>query len=71
MTETATQNALIKAALNRGDALTPHVALRRFGCFRLAARIKELREDGLTISTQMVDVGKTKVAEYRLVRGQA
>ena len=71
MTQTTTQNALIKAALKRGDALTPQDALRRFGCFRLAARIWDLKEAGLVINKTMIDQGDVKVAEYRLVRGQA
>ena len=33
----ASQTARIKAALLRGEKLTPMDALRRFGCFRLGA----------------------------------
>ena len=39
----ASQSAQIKAALLAGETLTPLDALRRFGCFRLGARIWELR----------------------------
>ena len=47
---TASQTARIKAALLRGEKLTPMDALRRFGCFRLGARIWELRnEQGMDI----------------------
>lgn len=35
----ASQSVQIKAALLRGETLTPLDALRRFGCFRLGARI--------------------------------
>ena len=40
----------IKAALLKGEKLTPMDALRRFGCFRLGVRIWELRnEQGMDI----------------------
>ena len=38
------QNAGILAALKDGARITPMGALRRFGCFRLSARIADLRE---------------------------
>ena len=41
-----TQNDLILASLKRGTRLTPIDALRDFGCFRLAARICDLRAEG-------------------------
>jgi hypothetical protein len=42
-------------------------ALNRYGCFRLAARIKDLREQGHDIETRDLELpsGKT-VAEYYL-----
>lgn len=42
-------------------------ALNRYGCFRLAARIKDLREQGYEIETRDLDLpsGKT-VAQYHL-----
>lgn len=62
-----TQLAMIAAALKRGESLTPQDALSRFGCFRLAARIYDLRTEGMTIHTEMVDVGDSQVARYTLV----
>lgn len=44
-----TQNARILKALKAGKKLTPLAALRDFGCFRLAARIAELRGEGHAI----------------------
>jgi len=41
-----TQNDMILAHLKSGRDLTPLDALRDYGCFRLAARIGELREAG-------------------------
>lgn len=40
-----TQNAQIRAALLNGKRITPLSALNDFGCFRLSARIFDLRND--------------------------
>lgn len=64
----ASQTARIKAALLRGETLTPMDALRRFGCFRLGARIWELRHKcGMDIRAvrHTTESGKT-VAAYSL-----
>ena len=48
--------------------ISPLEALQEYGCFRLAARIAELREDGLNIETvQTKQNGKT-FATYQLVQ---
>ena len=52
-----TQNQQIKAYLTKGKSLTPIDALNKFGCFRLAARISDLRNDGLKIATKNVTIG--------------
>ena len=63
---TTSQNAMIRAALEAGDRLTPLDALKRFGCFRLGARIYDLRREGMASEKRMVEVGDGKhVAEYR------
>ena len=64
----ASQTARIKAALLRGEKLTPMDALRRFGCFRLGARIWELRnEQGMDIRTGQFRTESGKiVAAYSL-----
>lgn len=56
----------VRAYLLRGKALTPIQALAKFGCFRLAAIIFNLRAEGFTIETEMVHVGKKKWASYTL-----
>lgn len=56
------QKSKIKTALENGEKITPLDALNKFGCFRLGARIFELRQEGLNI----VDVGKKNYAEYVL-----
>jgi len=43
------QNQQIANYLNKGRKLTPIDALNKFGCFRLAARIADLRNDGMNI----------------------
>lgn len=55
------QTEKIKNALMEGEVLTPLDALERFGCFRLGARIWELRQAGLPVE----NVGK-KFAAYKL-----
>jgi hypothetical protein len=62
-----TQNQQIKTYLEKGKSITPIVALNKFGCFRLAARINELRKDGLNIATKIVTKEGKTYASYRLV----
>jgi hypothetical protein len=62
------QNEKILAALKRGP-LTPMEALERFGCFRLAARVGELREQGHAIGVEKVATSTGKhVARYWLAQ---
>jgi hypothetical protein len=62
-----TQTELVLAALTKGEKLTPLDALRRFGCFRLGARIWDLKRAGYTISTEIIEVdGGARVARYSL-----
>ncbi len=64
---TASQTDQILRHLRSGKHLTAIEALNRFNCFRLAARIKDLKDDGHAIDSQMVELpnGK-KVASYRM-----
>jgi hypothetical protein len=67
MEATDSQNALIKGWLLNGYSLTQLEALNQFGCFRLAARIADLRDKGLNIVTYMVTLENGKrVARYIL-----
>jgi hypothetical protein len=62
-----TQAGRILAYLRAGNRLTALDALERFGCFRLAARIHELRRDGWAIEERTVETPSGKrVAEYSL-----
>ena len=63
------QNALIKGWLLNGYSLTQLEALTQFGCFRLAARIADLRDKGLNVVTDMVTLENGKrVARYFVKR---
>ena len=46
-----TQTETILAHLQSGGSITPIDALRLYGCFRLAARIKDLRDSGHKVHT--------------------
>ena len=64
------QTDSILAHLKTGGCVDPITALKKFGCNRLAARIRELREAGYEIETKMTKVrtraGTTRVAVYRM-----
>ena len=60
-----TQNDMILVALKNGDKITPLSALEKFGCFRLSARIWDLRNEGHPIKTRHISTPQGKVvAEY-------
>lgn len=61
------QEQKILSWLKQGRRLTPIQALNKFGCFRLSARIKNLRNEGHNIITEVVQNGRTRFARYRLV----
>lgn len=64
------QNALIKGWLLNGHSITALDALNMFGCFRLSARIANLKEQGMRITTEMVEVNDKRIAKYYLDHGQ-
>lgn len=57
-----TQNRQILQWLQDGHALTPLEALRKFGCLRLSARIKELRDLGRDLGFE-IDTGKKQIID--------
>jgi hypothetical protein len=64
-TMTVTQTNEIKAYLKMGYRITAIDALEKFGCFRLAARIKDLKDEGMEIDKVMVEtVSGARVAQY-------
>lgn len=61
-----TQNNQLRDHLTNGNSITPIEALQEFGCFRLAARISDLKSQGMDIHTEMVYKDKKKYARYFL-----
>ena len=63
------QTTDILKALKRGRKMSAIKALSEFGCFRLAARIDELKSQGYNIVSRMVKSSNDKrFAEYRLIK---
>ena len=58
------QTSAIKEHLLKGNSITPIDALKLFGCFRLSARIKNLRDAGMSIETEMITVDRKRFARY-------
>ena len=63
-TQTETIHEMLKAG-----PVTPLDALRECGCFRLAARINDLRNRGHAINTDSVTQNGKTFASYRLIGG--
>lgn len=64
--ESASQCRMILEALQRGETITPLDALRRFGCFRLGARIYDLKDKGYEIEAAWGGDGRKKYRTYRM-----
>ena len=62
------QNKKILAYLKTGKGITPLSALNYFGCFRLSARIADLRGQGYTISDEWYNIPRSnkRVKIYKL-----
>lgn len=60
------QNTQILSYLQQGKKLTPLTALNKFNCFRLSARILDLRKQGHNITTENVTRKGKTFAEYSL-----
>ena len=48
-----TQKERIRRFMNENGSITSLQAMREFGCMRLAARIKDLKNEGMKISRTM------------------
>lgn len=66
MARIRSQKERIRDALELRQTITPLDALQWFGCSRLAARIKDLRREGMDIETVYVKKGRSRYASYRL-----
>ena len=60
------QNSEILSYLKKGGTLTQGQAARMFGCWRLAARVNDLRDKGFNIETMMLTENDRTFAQYRL-----
>ena len=63
---TKTQTNRILRYLKTGRCITPMSALTRFKCMRLAARIEELKDQGIRINSRMVHRNGRRFACYSL-----
>jgi tRNA/tmRNA/rRNA uracil-C5-methylase (TrmA/RlmC/RlmD family) len=66
----------VRAALERGERLTPLDALNRFGLWSLASAIHALRKQGMEIDAELIEVasmnsGSARVAQYRIAPANA
>ena len=59
-----TQTQQIKRHLESGKPITPLTALSRYGCMRLASRVNDLRNEGMSIITRLVKRNGKRFAEY-------
>jgi biotin operon repressor len=67
--ERKSQNDLIRKRLASGKAITQLAAMQDYGRSRLAARIYDLKNEGMTIDKRMVLLPSGKrIASYREAR---
>jgi plasmid maintenance system antidote protein VapI len=66
------QRKKIKAWLEKGNPITPIMALQMFGCFRLSAQIFVLKNEyDMNIKTEMVyEPNGKRYAKYYLVKNE-
>lgn len=58
------QEMQILEHMQAGNGLTPMDALQKFGCFRLGARVHDLRSKGYAINSELVEEGGKRFARY-------
>lgn len=60
------QHESIRRHLESGRKITPLEALRLYGCFRLGARIFNLKKEGMEIKSEMIESDGKRFASYSL-----
>jgi len=62
------QNSNIKKHLEEGKSITALEALKLYGCFRLGARIHDLKRmfPSLNIESKLVEINGKRMAKYSL-----
>jgi hypothetical protein len=66
-----TQQERILQHLQELGSITPMQALTHYGCFRLGARIYNLRRLGHVITSELIQHGHRRYALYTLRKGDA
>ena len=56
--------------LEQGNEITPIEALNKFGCFRLGARIWDLRDKGIDIKSRTVCRNDKRFSSYYLAKNE-
>lgn len=64
---TTTQCARILSYMQEGKSITGMDALHLFGCFRLPARIADLKKKGYNILTTKISLNGKRFASYSLL----
>jgi len=64
------QNKLILYYLQNGNSITPLEALQKFNCFRLGARISDLKQEGHNIKTTIIHREGKHYASYKIEKAQ-
>ncbi len=62
------QNKMILTFLRRGKWITPLKALYDLGVYRLAARIRDLKNQGHNIKSEMIYEHPVKFCRYKLIK---
>lgn len=68
--QSQTQCQKILAFLQQGGRITSLSALNQFGCLRLSARIKDLRDEGYQISDRFIKVSDGKKVKEHFINEQ-
>jgi len=61
-----TQKSLVLNYLKKDNSITPIEALNKFGAFRLAAIIFDLKKEGYDIATETIKNGGKRYANYKI-----
>jgi len=64
--KTLSQCDRILIHLQSGKTINPLQALNLYGCFRLGARIYDLKQDGFDIDSRLVHENGVQYAEYSM-----
>jgi hypothetical protein len=65
-----TQNKQVLGYLRLHGSITPQEAMESLACYRLGARIHELRKEGYNIAGALVkSIGGAHFAKYTLITG--